>query len=244
MTYPPTTPPPPTPSNDGSADGAKEKAAAAAGTAQDQAAAVAGTAKEQAANVAGTAKEQVANIAGTATEQARNLLSEAQSELTAQTTAQKDRAVTGLRSLSKDLAAMADHGDDGVAGHLVGEAAKRTGTLAQYLEEREPEHLLDDLRDLGRRRTGGFLLGAALLGFAGGRLLKGARSDGGGRADSGAHAETGADDTAIPAGLPAPMTSAPGVTPHEPGQDDEPTTLTDRQGSLAPTPGLVSPDNV
>ena len=226
MSYPATAPAT-AQSNEHTDASAKDKATAVGGEAQEQASALAETSQEQAAQVLGTAKEQASQVIGTATDQARNLLGEAQEELTSQATAQKDKAAFGLRALADDLAGMAEHSaDNGIAGHLVSEASRRSGSLADYLEQHEPGHLLDDLRDLGRRRTGAFLLGAAVLGFAGGRLLKGSRSD-----------------------------AAPTTTPAEPEQvdepaddlpqiDDEPSTLTGRYGSLAKTPSLMSPDDV
>lgn len=216
--------------------GAKEKAAAAAGAAQEQAGQLAGTAKEQAANLAGTAKEQAASVVGTATEQAQSVLSDAQNELSSQASAQKERAVSGLRALSSDLASMAENAQQpGLAAQAVSEAAKRSGTFADFLDEREPGHLLDELRHLGRRRTGAFLLGAAVLGFASGRLLKGARADNDSEPeapvdgyDGGAAAVPGAD-SAMAQGDAYPVQ---GVRP------------TEEFGPLARTPHLLPADDV
>ncbi|KZX21445.1 hypothetical protein [Rathayibacter tanaceti] len=46
------------------------------------------------------------------------------------------------------------------------------GAVAQWLEERDPSQLLDDVRSFARRRPGAFILIAAATGLVGGRLLR------------------------------------------------------------------------
>ncbi len=63
---------------------------------------------------------------------------------------------------------------NGVASDLVGQAADRTHGVADWLDGRQPEDLLDELRRLARRRPGAFLIGALAAGVVAGRLTRGA----------------------------------------------------------------------
>ncbi len=139
--------------------------------AKEQAAAVGTTAAEAGKHVAGTAKEQAANVASEAAAQTRNLLGETRSQLQDQAAQQQQRLASGVRSLSDELGSMA-HGSEqgGPATDLIHEAAQRAGQVADWLEQRDPGSLLDDLRSFARRRPGAFLAIAAGAGLAAGRL--------------------------------------------------------------------------
>jgi hypothetical protein len=54
----------------------------------------------------------------------------------------------------------------------VDDARSRIGRLAGELEQRGPEGLAEDLSRFARRRPGAFLLGAGLVGFAAGRVVR------------------------------------------------------------------------
>lgn len=159
------------------------------GTAKDQAAQVGQTAKEKGSEVAGTAADQAKNVAGEAKAQARNLLDETQSQVREQAGTQKERATTGLRSLGDELRSMADgkpvSEQSGMASDLARQASDKVHGLAGWLESHEPAELLDELRNLARRKPGSFLLGAAAAGAVAGRLTRGgidakrSESDGG-----------------------------------------------------------------
>jgi len=146
-------------------------------TAKDQAAQVGQTAKEKGSEVAGTAADQAKNVAGEAKTQARNLLDETQSQVREQAGTQKERATTGLRSLGDELRSMADGKSDseqsGMASDLARQASEKVHGLAGWLESHEPAELLDELRNLARRKPGSFLLGAAAAGAVAGRLTRG-----------------------------------------------------------------------
>lgn len=192
--------------------------------ARDQAGQVGQTAKEAGGQVAGTAKEQAGHVAGEAKTQARNLLNETQGQVREQAGTQKDRASSGLRSLADELRSMADtstqSGQSGMAGDLARQGSEKAQELARWLDAREPGALLDEVRDLARRKPGTFLIGAAVAGVVAGRLTRGAvdanRSGGTGTTDDAdttgpvtTDAWTGATDAstqqplATPAGTPA-----------------------------------------
>lgn len=154
---------------------AKEEAASTAATAKEEARSVADTATTKAAEVAGTAKSEAATVAREAGTQARELAGEFKSQLQEQSTAQRDRLASTLRSVADELRSMADNGgQNGVASELARQAADRSRSFAEFLEGRDPGSLLDELRSLARRKPGTFLLGAALAGVAAGRLTRGA----------------------------------------------------------------------
>ncbi len=65
----------------------------------------------------------------------------------------------------------------GVASDLARQAADRTGSVAGWLEGREPAAILDDLTSFARRKPGAFLAIAAGLGLVAGRLTRGLAAD-------------------------------------------------------------------
>jgi hypothetical protein len=149
----------------GSSGGAKEQAKQAAGTAADESKHVAGVAQDEAKNVAGEAKNQ-----------AMRVVDEAKSQLDDHSRNQRDRLVETMRSFGNDLDRMADQSDGGMASDLVRQVAGRARDLTDRLDGREPSQILDDVRDMARRRPGAFLLGALAAGVVAGRLARGAKN--------------------------------------------------------------------
>jgi gas vesicle protein len=179
-------------SDTGSGSSASDKASQVAQTAKESGTQVAQTAKESGTQVAQTAKESGTQVAQTAVEQAksvaseaqrqtRNLVGEAQGQVREQARTQQQRARDGLRSLGDELRSMASNSDQsGPATDLAHQAADRAHAVADWLEQREPGDLLDEVRQFARRRPGAFLLGALVAGVAAGRMTRGivaARSD-------------------------------------------------------------------
>jgi hypothetical protein len=135
-------------------------------------------AKEQGKHVASTAADQVGNVASESATQARDLLHEAQAQVRDQAGTQKDRAAGGLRTLGDELRSMSDRtaegSQQGLASDLARQAATKVHDLAAWLDAREPGDILEEVRDLARRKPGTFLLGAAVAGLVAGRLTRGA----------------------------------------------------------------------
>jgi hypothetical protein len=132
--------------------------------------------------VADTAKAEAQHVAGTAVQQTRNLMTDAtqqvSSQVNDQATAQRDKLSQTLRTLGDDLEQMASQGQgSGMAADLVREVATRARAFGSHLEGREPAQLLDEVRDVARRRPGTFLLGALAAGMVAGRLFR-ASADG------------------------------------------------------------------
>jgi hypothetical protein len=158
-------------------DTAQQRAKDVAGSAKEQAADVAGTAKEQAGEVAGTAKEQAQAVTSEVRQQTQRLASDAQSQLMEHATAQRDSAAHNLRSIGQELSGMADHAEgSGLGVQIVRQGGDLTTKAAEFLEQREPGQLLDEVRGLARRRPGAFLLGAAFAGLLVGRAARGMKS--------------------------------------------------------------------
>ena len=217
--------------------------------AKQEAARLKDTTAGAASQVAGTAKEQAGQVAGTAKEQAGQLVSQTRDQLSEQAMSQRDRAIGGVRSLSEEMRAMADSGQSGMGSQLVRQGADITEQIADFLEQREPAELVDELRSLARRRPGAFLLGAAIAGVAVGRLTRGAISargdDSSGSADYGYAYDSGIGTASYTGGYPGGMsepvaTPSAGGTPSPAAMPVPPPVMDDPYGTGEPTTGYGS----
>ncbi|TKR22971.1 hypothetical protein FA014_13625 [Cellulomonas hominis] len=195
-------------------------AAAAVGTAKEQASGLAHAAADSGQGVLHEAKGQAADVVHEATSQARDLLGEARAGLTSQASDQQARAASSLRSLGDELGRMADGSEQGgLAADLVRQVAGRTGSVASWLENREPGDVLGEVTDFARRRPGVFLALAAGAGVLAGRLTRGLKdappSSGstGSTGSSPAGAATGRSTSSAgyPAGSTQGLSTAAGV---------------------------------
>ncbi len=142
-------------------------------TAKDEASSVARTAADSGGQVAGTAKQEGQKVVDEAVGQARNLVGEARSQVAAQASAQQSKAASTVRSLGTELETMASSSDQsGMAAELARQAATQVQQVADWIENSQPQDLLEDVRNFARRRPGVFLLGAAATGLAAGRLTR------------------------------------------------------------------------
>jgi ElaB/YqjD/DUF883 family membrane-anchored ribosome-binding protein len=144
----------------------------------DQASHVAESAKEAGGKVFDAAKEETGKVAGEAKSQAKSLFDQTKTELVDQAGTQQQRAASGLRSLGGELGQMADSSPGGVAGELVAQAASRADAVAEWLEQRDPGSLLDEVRTFARQRPGTFIAIAAGAGLLVGRLTRSVASAG------------------------------------------------------------------
>lgn len=123
--------------------------------------------------LAQNAADRGRDVAAEASRQAQNLMGQASAQLREQAGAQQQRAADGLRQLGEQLRMMSDRTDQpGVATDLVRHASDRVQQAAQWLDQREPGTVLNDVRDYARRRPGLFLAGAAVAGILAGRLTR------------------------------------------------------------------------
>jgi hypothetical protein len=149
--------------------------------------------------------EQGKNVLDEGRQQAGRLTHEVGQQVKEQTSVQKDKATSGLRSLGDELHGMAGSSTQpGIASDLAQQAGAKAHDLATWLDQRDPGSILDEVRGLARRKPGTFLLGALAAGVVAGRLTRGA-------------VQAAKDDT--PGGMPAaPVTSG---SPRQPTRTDD-----------------------
>jgi hypothetical protein len=122
---------------------------------------------------ADVSKQQAGQVLDEAKRQTADFLDAARTEATQQAAVQRDRTVQSLRTLGDELNEMAQNSSQqGTAADLVRQASDRARQVAQFLDEREPGQLLDEVRGYARRRPGTFLLGAVAMGVVAGRLTR------------------------------------------------------------------------
>lgn len=166
-------------------------------SAKDKAAESVQAGKQAAGDVAQTAADKAAEVVGETKTQARNVVGEARDQLRGHAGDQHRNAVTNLHGLADELHSMARSGEQsGVAADVVGHAADRTREIASWLEDRQPEDLVEELRRFARRRPGAFLVGALAAGVVAGRLTRGMVAT---------HTGDNADDADLrPGSIPSP----------------------------------------
>lgn len=192
------------------ASGAVDTAKEAVGTAKQEASHVAGATKEGAVEVASTAKDEAAGVAHEAKTQVTDLFHEARGQFSSQASQQQERLASGLRSFGDELGTMSQNSETtGVAADLVQQASTRLSAAGDWLADRDPASLLDEVKAFARRRPVVFIAAAAVAGIVVGRLTRalasGATNDSGSTAGSSAGAAP-----SIPPVPPLP-TSTPSV---------------------------------
>lgn len=214
--------------------------------------------KDGASDVLGTAAENAQDVAHEAARQARDLLDEARTQVSQQAGEQHKKAAESLRSLSEQLAAMSRNGgQDGLAVEVVGQASDRMRTAADWLEQREPGEIVDEVRAFARRRPGMFLLGAVVAGVAAGRLTRGVVAVHGDSSPAdaptgGTTASLGADSSLVPSTYEPPVMDGDSAayptevigysSPSESGVGYQPTTEREpEQHSYSGATGRVTP---
>jgi hypothetical protein len=130
-------------------------------------------------------KAQVKQVAGQAAEaiktEAQSFAQTAQERL--RTEAQK-RTETATRTLGDFAGAIRRAGDElsqndhSPAARLVGQAADGLERLSLSLADKQPEDLLNSVRDFGRKHPMAFIAGAALVGVALGRFVRASDAEG------------------------------------------------------------------
>ncbi len=133
------------------------------------------TAKAEAGHVVDTAKAEAASVASEAKSQVKTLYAQTKSELRDQAGKQQRRAAEGLRAAGDELNALASGTpapSSGIATDLVRQASTRVSGLASWLDNRDPEALLAEVKSYARRRPGMFIGIALVAGVLAGRLTR------------------------------------------------------------------------
>jgi hypothetical protein len=256
-TYPPVPPLPPSEPLVPLPPEPQEEQPGTADVVKDQAADLKQSGVEAGQHTVGVAQEQASQVAAEATRQGRDLLVQAQQQAGDQVAQGQQRLAAGLLSLGDELSSMADGSEQkGTAANLARQAASRVRGVGQWLDDRSPAQVVDDVQAFARRRPGVFLAAAVGVGLAAGRLtrgLKGAQSDDGDPAASTPRTGTqpaSADvwsaslaeplaDPAAGSGYPAtplPATPAPVVAPAT-----ETPTVVDEVGVIVADDGSTAP---
>jgi uncharacterized phage infection (PIP) family protein YhgE len=154
----------------------EEKSAVArvAETAGTEVSNVATTAAESAKEVAGEATAQTKAVVSQAKQQVDSLVRQTKSEVRQQAEDRSAQAASGLRTLSEQMAALADGRPDS-AGQLpkyLEDVQEHVRGWASRIEQRGPQGVIDDMSRFARRRPGLFLAGAVGAGFVAGRMAR------------------------------------------------------------------------
>jgi hypothetical protein len=181
---------------------------------RDEASNLASEAGSAGRRVAEVTKDETRAVASETKHQARRLADEARRELRDQAATQQTRVASGLHSVGGELSRMADASDEpGAATDVVHEAGRRVNDVAQWLDQRDPGSLLQEVKSFARRRPGLFLAIAVGAGVVAGRLTRALAtpSEGDGQGESGARPASGtpaggATDTAAIDDLPRAAT--------------------------------------
>ncbi|PDP85568.1 hypothetical protein CQJ94_21965 [Glycomyces fuscus] len=189
------------------------------------------TARGAAGEVASTAGEQARSLADEARSEARHIAEDVQGRIREEAQEQTRRTSQNLRQWSDELSSMADSGEQGspVSG-VVRQVADRGRGAADFLDERGMDGLVEEAKSFARRRPVAFLAGAAVAGFALGRVLKASSDISAGR--------DGGDDgrsEALPAGEQA---GPPAPRPSETGQGEA---ASQSRPPVTPRPEDISP---
>ena len=155
----------------GTSDGGRSTSEVAKQQARD----VKDTAVDAGKGVAATARDQASNVASEAGQQAKGLLSSAGSELRDQASQQQHRAAGALQSWAQELGEMASKSEQsGTMSQLADRTSRKAGEVANWLDDREPTDVLDEVKTFARRRPVTFLAACGIAGVLAGRLTKGA----------------------------------------------------------------------
>lgn len=167
--------------------------------AHERAAEVKDTSVAAGQHVAGVAKDELHKVGSETKQQAKDLYRQTQGELADQAAAQQKRVAAGIRSLGDELGSMADKSDtQGVASDIAHQAASRAAGIADWLDQRDPGALLNEVKNYARRSPGMFIGIAAVAGVVAGRLTRSVI------AEAKESSETGSTGTGTGTGTPAP----------------------------------------
>ena len=186
-------------------------------------------------HVADVAREQASGVVVEVGRQGRDLLHEAQGQLEKQAAQGQQQLANQLFSLSDDLRSMAGAcGQGGMAASLASQAASRVRSAGQWLDDRQPGQVVDEMQSFARRKPTVFLalaVGAGLVARPCTRGLKDANSDNSAAAAAPATTQEPSGQWAQPSG----MASYPPAMPA--GVSDQTPDLSIPASGLPPTGG-------
>ena len=143
---------------------------------KDQASGLGRSSAQTGKHVADVAREQASEVAAEAGRQGRDLLQQAQGQLEVQAAQGQQRLANRLLSFSDELRSMADApGQGGMAADLAHQVASRVRDAGQWLGNRKPGQVMDEVQAFARRKPAVFVVLAAGAGLVAGRLTRGVK---------------------------------------------------------------------
>ena len=140
---------------------------------KEEAGYVASEAKVAGKQVAATAKDEARRVTTDAKDQAKNLFHQTTNELSSQAGVQQKRAAEGLKTVSGELRSMADNSQQsGVATSVVQQVAGQVDNVADWLGDRDPAAILDEVKTFARQKPGVFIAIALGAGLLAGRVIR------------------------------------------------------------------------
>jgi hypothetical protein len=125
-------------------------------------------------HVADVAREQASDVVAEAGRRGSDLLQQAQTQLEEQAAQGQQRLANRLLSLGDELRSMADApGQGGMAADLTHQVASRVRDAGQWLGDRKPGQVMDEVQSFARRKPAVFVALAAGAGLVAGRLTRG-----------------------------------------------------------------------
>jgi hypothetical protein len=140
---------------------------------RDQASDLGHSSVEAGKHVADVARDQASGVAAEAGRQGRDLLQQAQGQLEEQAAQGQQLLVDRLLSLGDEFRSMADASGGGMAADLAHQVASRARDAGQWLGDRKPGQVMDEMQSFARRKPAVFLALAAGAGLVAGRLTRG-----------------------------------------------------------------------
>lgn len=159
----------PTQTGGGGGSAARDAAASAQQSGQQ----VVGSAADHAKDLGGSVTDKASEVVSEAGDKARDLVSQTRDQVGTEAENRRGQAVSTLRSLGDELDSMQSHeGESGWATELASRGSGYVRQTADWLDNRDPSQILDDVKGFARRRPGTFLVGALLAGVVAGRLTR------------------------------------------------------------------------
>lgn len=143
-------------------------------------------------HVAGVASDEMHRVGSETKRQAKDLYQETRTELVDQAAAQQKRVASGIRSLGDEFNTMSESSENqGAASGLAQEAASRASRIADWLDQRDPGSVIEEVKGYARRHPGTFIALAAVAGVVAGRLTRSVIEDSKDSSGSGSSGSSG-----------------------------------------------------
>lgn len=153
-----------------------EQPSSTAQTAANEAEKTKETVVKAGAHLASTAQEEARNVAGEAGIQVQTVVGQFMGSLQEQAGMQQQKTAEMLHTLGSDLKSMADstvgQGESSMAARWVREAGTKASSAADWLDQRDPGALVNEVKRFARRRPAAFLGLAVGAGLLAGRLTR------------------------------------------------------------------------